>query len=273
MPWYRTTAWIGMGVAAISSVCAQPTAAQDASAKARTVAGHQSSIGAIYGVVVDTSGASLPLVGVVMLDAPYTQVRTNRGGGYHIDSVAPGTHLLRFRRIGLVPTTVTVTVHADDVTGVDVIMATMPQMLAAISIQDTLGEVMHLPPDVLDRMRNGVGSYITAADIERRHPTRTSQMLQYVTGVEVTRDGTVNNTRGFISLKTVPCKYGMPVYIDGAKIADPHIGADSLHGTPLTDYVPPGDVAVIEVYRGAGELPAALPQNPCGGLFIWTKRR
>ena len=110
MPWYRTTAWIGMGVAAISSVCAQPTAAQDASAKARTVAGHQSSIGAIYGVVVDTSGASLPLVGVVMLDAPYTQVRTNRGGGYHIDSVAPGTHLLRFRRIGLVPTTVTVTV-------------------------------------------------------------------------------------------------------------------------------------------------------------------
>ena len=152
-------------------------------------------------------------------------------------------------------------------------MATMPQTLAAMSIQDTLGEFMHLPPGVLDRMRNGVGSYITADDIERRHPTRTSQMLQYVTGVEVTRDGTVNNTRGFISLKTVPCKFGMPVYIDGAKMADPHIGADTLHGTPLTDHVPPGDVAVIEVYRGAGELPAVLPQNPCGGLFIWTKRR
>ncbi|HEY5062475.1 MAG TPA: hypothetical protein VII52_13120, partial [Gemmatimonadaceae bacterium] len=70
-----------------------------------------------------------------------------------------------------------------------------------------------------------------------------------------------------------PCKFGMPVYIDGAKMADPHIGADTLHGTPLTDHVPPGDVAVIEVYRGAGELPAVLPQNPCGGLFIWTKRR
>lgn len=38
------------------------------------------------------------------------------------------------------------------------------------------------------------------------------------------------------------------------------------------DYVQPADVAVIEIYRGPAELPETLPQDKCGGLFIWTKR-
>ena len=109
MRWHKTPARVAICVAAICGASARPTTAQDASAPSRPVAAQQDSVGAIFGVVVDTAGASLALVGVAMLDAPYTQVRTNDGGGYHIDSVAPGTHLLRFRRIGLVPTTVTVT--------------------------------------------------------------------------------------------------------------------------------------------------------------------
>ncbi|MDQ2889718.1 MAG: TonB-dependent receptor [Gemmatimonadota bacterium] len=253
------------------TVAAQATAA-------RPVAGI--ALGAIDGTVVDVSGASIPLVEVVMLDAPFAKTRTLSGGGYRIDSIPPGLHLLRFRRIGLVPTTVSVTVQASDVTGVDVIMAAMAHTLSSVSIQDTQGEIMRLPPDVADRVRNGQGTYITAADIERVHPIRTTQMFQYTTGTEVTKDGAVNSVRGIVSILTPGCKYGMPVFIDGARLADPHfddqgprkpVPGDTLHGSDLIDFIPPSAVAVIEVYRGGAELPATLPQSVCGGVFIWTK--
>ncbi len=259
------------------TVAAQATAARPTAGIA---------LGAIDGTVVDVSGASIPLVEVVMLDAPFAKTRTLSGGGYRIDSIPPGLHLLRFRRIGLVPTTVSVTVQASDVTGVDVIMAAMAHTLSSVSIQDTQGEILRLPPDVADRVRNGQGTYITAADIERVHPIRTTQMFQHTTGTEVTKDGAVNNMRGMISFLTPGCKYGMPVYVDGAQLsAVPHpadenpravrqvdVGADTLHGSNLVDFIPPSAVAVIEVYRGGAELPATLPRSACGGVFIWTKR-
>ena len=238
----------------------------------RVASGDTASDGAIDGTVVDTSGASLALVEVAMLDAPYLRVRTNSGGGYRFDRLSAGFHLLRFRRIGLMPLTVPVTVRPSEITGVDAVLEQMPQTLANVVIQDSMGEVLRLPPGVADRVRNGTGTYITAADIERVHPINTSQMLRYVPGAEVTKDGGVNSTRGTISLLTPGCKYGLPVYIDGQKVADPHVGADTLHDRPLTDYVQPSDIAVIEVYRGPSEIPETLPQDKCGGLFIWTKR-
>ena len=262
---------VAICIAALTGACARRATAQDSVGGSRARPVIAVSVGTIAGTIVDTAGTPLPHVEILFLDAPHSPVRTNAIGGYRIDSVAQGLHVLRFRRVGLVATVVSVPVRATEVTGVDVVMAAMPHTLAMITVQDTLGEVSRLPPDVIGRIRNGMGTYITAADIERRKPSRTSQMLQFVAGAEVTKDGAVNNTRGIISLKTDGCKYGMPVYIDGARIADPHIGADTLHGSPLVDYLPPSAVAAIELYRGGAELPGSLPQNTCGGLFIWTK--
>ena len=267
---WRSAARLAICSTVIAAVSSRAAAQQ--SATVRVASGDSSSVGAIDGTVVDTSGASLALVEVAMLDAPYLRVRTNAGGGYRFDRLTAGFHLLRFRRIGLMPLTVPVTVRAAEITGVDAVLQVMPHALANVVIQDSLGEVLRLPPGVADRMRNGTGTYITAADIQRRHPVRTSQMLRYVAGAEVTKDGGINNTRGIISLLTPGCKYGLPVYIDGQRIADPHTGADTLHDTPLTDYIQPSDIAVIEVYRGPSEIPESLPQDKCGGLFIWTKR-
>jgi hypothetical protein len=228
--------------------------------------------GAIDGTVIDTSGASLPLVEVVILDAPSTRARTGSGGGYRIDSIAAGLHLVRFRRVGLMPVTASITVRAADVTDVDAVLGPIPQRLAEVTIQNALGEMIRLPEEVRARTHSGMGSYMTAADIERHHVTRTSEALQYLPGVELTKDGVINNTRGVISLLTDGCKYGLPVYIDGQKIDDPNADQEAPHGSALTDLVQPSTIALIEVYRGPSEVPATLPQDKCGGVFIWTKR-
>jgi len=238
----------------------------------RATAGSKAPLGSIGGTVVDTTGSPLPLVEVVLVDKASASARTNSSGAYRMDNVSSGFHLVRFRRVGLFPTTVPVMVQPSEITGVNAVLGMIPQALATVTVQDTLGEVLRLPPGVADRMRNGMGSYITAVDIERKHLVRTSQMLQYVAGTQVSKDGQVNSTRGAISIMTPGCMYGLPIYIDGQRIADPHAGADTLHGSDLTDYVQPAEVAVIEVYRGPSELPKTLPQDKCGGLFIWTKR-
>ena len=67
----------------------------------------------------------------------------------------------------------------------------MPHTFATITVQDTLDEISRLPADVLGRVRNG--------------------------------------NRGIIALKTDGCKYALPVCIDGERIADPPIGANTLH--------------------------------------------
>lgn len=228
--------------------------------------------GAIDGTVVDTTGASIPLVEVIALDEPHLRSRSGSGGGYRIDSVPAGVHVLRYRRVGLAPLTVTVNVRANDVTDVDAILAPLPKRLATVTVQDSAGNVLHLPADVAGRMRNNAGYFITAADIERLRPINVTALFRNVPGVELTKSGTVNNNRGIISIQTPGCRYGIPTYIDGQKLADPHDGADTLSGRELADYVQPSEVMAVEVYRGPSEVPPTLPQDKCGGVFIWTKR-
>lgn len=269
---HSAMAYTAICFAVAGGTLVRPTAAQDSSVRAPIATRRDASMGAIGGTVVDTGRVPMPLVQIVMIDAPFSRTRTNSVGVYRMDSVSVGFHLLRFRRIGLMPTTIPVTVGPDGITEVDVALAAIPQKLAAVTIQDSLGEVLRLPKGVVERMRNGMGSYITAADIAKRHAIRTSQILQYVAGAEVSKEGQVNSTRGVISIKTPGCEYGLPIYIDEQRVSDPHIASDTLHANNLVDYVQPGDIALIEVYRGPAELPETLPQDKCGGIFIWTKR-
>jgi hypothetical protein len=225
----------------------------------------------IDGSVRDTSGALLPDVQVSALDDPRIRTRTGPAGTFRIDSVPPGAHVVRFRRLGIMPLSVPVQVIPNQTTTIDVVVEPIPTVLSGIVIQEQSGEIVTLPPGVADRVRHGQGTYITAADIERQRPMRTRELFMAMPGVEVTKDGGINNSRGIISLLTPGCRYGMPVYINGSKLADPHHGDDTLHGRPLVDYVQPRDIAVIEVYRGPATMPATVSQDKCGGVFIWTK--
>lgn len=233
-----------------------------------------SSWGALDGNIVDTTGAALIGVQIVPLDAPGLAVRSGAGGGFRIDSLPAGPHLVRFRRMGLAPITVPVTIQPHDVVSADVVLGPLATQLKSVVIQGKNGELEQLPFGVADRVRNGFGYYITSADIEREHAFETGDVLRRVPGVEVRGppgQQVVSNLRGTSAMwdkvdakgnHTVGtnCGGGMAVYIDGAPMGDFSL-----------DAVQPSEIKLIEVYKDATEIPATLPQSPCGAVLIWTK--
>lgn len=243
--------------------------------RAQVTASNQ--LGALDGDVISIGGVGMARVEVILLDKGARGVRTTRSGAYRMDSVTLGPHLVRFRRLGLKPLTVSVIVRPNETTSVDAVLEEVPHILSGVVVQTSRGDLVRLPDGLAQRMKNGLGHYVTYDEIQRLAPVRASDLLRNIPGVQVSGSGVASNTRGVTSLfdavdekgnhtTTTGCGNGMAVYIDGSPVA----GADST-SSPL-DLVQPSDIVGIEVYKSPVEMSATLPPSPCGAVFVWTRR-
>ncbi|MEO7042463.1 MAG: TonB-dependent receptor [Gemmatimonadaceae bacterium] len=253
---------------------ASATAQHATSQRGRHASSQADSVGgALDGSVRDTAGVPLVGVEIVAVDNPSVHARSGAGGAFRIDRITTGPHLIRFRRIGIVPLTVSVVVQPNTTTSVDAMVELMTIVLSRVIVQAPSGEILHLPFGVADRFRNGIGSYITAAEIAKEAPRETADLFLRVAGLQVSGEpGSryVSTTRGLSALyddvddkgvhhTTTQCTGGMSVYVDGA------------HADGNIDIVPPNDIEAIEIYKDPVEIPVTLDQSPCGAIYIWTK--
>ncbi len=225
------------------------------------------------GNTADTSGAALLGVEIVAVDNPLVHARSGAGGAFRIDSVTIGPHLIRFRRIGLVPLTVSVVVQPNTTTSVDATVEPMSMVLSRVIIQAPSGEMLRLPFGVADRFRNGIGSYITADEIAIESHRETADLFRRFPRLDVGgRPGSryVSNLRGISALydqiddkrvhhTSANYSGSVNVYVNGA------------HADGNIDVVPPNDLEAIEIYKDSVEIPATLQQTPFGAIYIWTK--
>jgi|GEM_PF-1124283 len=247
--------------------------------------------GAIDGSVRDTSGAWLRGVEVVSVDNSAIRVRSGAGGAFRIDSISAGPHLIRFRRIGILPITVSVVVDPNSITSVDAVVDPFPLTLSRITIQAASGELVNLPPGVADRMRTGIGTYVTGAQIEKMNPRQTLEVFRQIPGLEVDgRPGeeVVSSTRGRQSLLGDSCGEGMLIVLNGVPLEPTvastqgfSVATDTLTTVrpPLNDAalgilntIAPRDIAAIEIYKDGVEAPVTLKNSTCGAIFVWTKQ-
>jgi hypothetical protein len=260
--------------------------ASRANVSAQTNAAHATRVAAAYGSidgsVRDTSGSWLRGVEIVALDNSLIRTRSAAGGAFRIDSLPAGPHLIRFRRIGIMPTTVSVVVEPDATISVDAVVEPFPITLSRVTVQAVSGELVHLPPGVADRMRTGIGTYLTAAQIESFHPRTTSDIFRHVTGVTVetyARTPVVRAGRGVQTIHGDACTAGMTVVIDGAVMSNTLTSAVNDSSPPTNtaaatggfDSVSPRDIAAIEIYKDGAETPASLSDSECGVIYIWTR--
>jgi hypothetical protein len=258
-----------------------PRANAAAQAHATHVASVPAAYGAIDGSVRDTSGAWLRGVEIVAIDNSLIRTRSGAGGAFRIDSLPAGPHLIRFRRIGIMPTTVSVVVEPNATISVDAVVEPFPITLSRVTVQAVSGELVHLPPGVADRMRTGIGTYLTAAQIESFHPRTTSDIFRHVAGVSVenyARTPVVRSGRGVQTIHGNACTTGMAVVVDGAVMSSTLSSAvpDSAPSNTAAasgglDAVSPRDIAAIEIYKDGAETPASLSDSECGVIYIWTR--
>lgn len=221
----------------------------------------QSRLGAVTGTVKDSLGKTLPNVEVTALKVARV-VRTDSAGEFVVGALPPGKNDLSFRRLGFEPVVLVVDVPPADTAEVDVILGVAAQQLTGVIVQ---GQPVHVP-SALDafeaRRKQGMGHYVTRAQIEARHPLMISDMMRTVPGVTLIPSENGRTSLRFARVGRANCP--PQFFVDGIQVT----------GFSIDD-MPPGDIEGIELYAGSAGLPPEYNRvhgtSICGTVIIWSR--
>lgn len=234
-----------------------PLAAQDA-ARPRAAS--------LSGQVVDAeTGAPLFDVTVRVLGSDRVAM-TDRDGRFTIVELVPGVRTIGVEWDGRVSAPRRIQILPSENTEIRIALVLPPPDaddprpvfdLPPLGVRIPRGEPPGKLRDFFRRMETEQGHFITREEILDRAPLRTSDLLREVPGVRLAR-ADFDRARLRISRHT-GCSVDM--FLDG--IPTPGLALDDL---------PPGDIAGIEIYRGASEVPIAFRRRTtCAAILIWTR--
>ncbi len=238
---------------------------------------------AVAGIVTDDT-ARAPLQGVeVVVESARRRMITPASGVYLIDSLAPGIHVVLFRKVGYRPVRMRAILTAGDTLRRPIMLSLAPVGLPPIEVTAS-----NEPPGMeayAARKAAGHGHFIGSEVLRKSENRRVSEVLVTVNGVKPIyqrRSGrTVSfmvSSRGSGSLINSSCP--MAIWYDGVKVFEPNAirspnsPAGSRDPPDINSYAIIG-LEAIEVYRGAAETPAELSGTgaSCGTIVLWSRRR
>lgn len=200
---------------------------------------------------------------------------TDDSGHFELRNVPAGRHQVTVSTPGAVPASMEVVLLAGETYDIRIVLADDIQQLKEITVS-----APREPRDATSRRlegferrrKRGLGTFLTAKDIERRNPRLLSDALVAINGLQLMTRGS-----GKVAIST----RGMaPQAYQGGKTAAPCIMRVIVDGMALPagstmDNVSPNEVAGIEIYTGAASLPVELAHYQedtwCGAIMIWTK--
>ncbi len=203
-------------------------------------------------------------------------VRTDSVGAWSLPGLAPGAYRLRGVRIGYVETGGELEIAGDTLIEVRLRLAVRAVSLAPLTVvgQPEM-EVSPVLRGFYVRMRSGPGRFITRAEIDERHPVRTTDLLRGLPNLRVASPGS-GVGGGVASRGSSSGRCSAVVFVDGMRLTQPVIGGRgvSVSSVSIDEYVHPGDVEGIEIYRGEADTPAEFLTRwaSCGTIVIWTRR-
>lgn len=155
--------------------------------------------------------------------------------------------------------------------------------------------------DFFRRRRLGLGQFIDRSELDRRSPTRAVEILQGRAGIRVdlrpagASGGTIV---AFSRCNEFPPKIN--VYVDGRRLMPEGSVLRMVEGAPapprgrtssgendaveaarrearamvgtMLDRIAVGDIELIEIFRGPGELPPEFNEGNCGAISVWTRQ-
>ena len=227
---------------------------------ASSTAAAQIRTGVIAGIVRDNFGRPVPNVEVTALRST-TSLRTDSIGKFMTERLPAGAIELSFRRIPFEPIVLLMHNLPDDTTDVEVTLTIVAQKLTAVVIQAD-PQRFRILEAFESRRRQGIGNFITRAQIEDRHPLVLSDMMRRVPGALLFTDQT-----GRVALRFSRV---------GRNGCPPQFYVDGVQATGFTiDDMPAGDVEGIELYGGPSGLPPEYNRvsstGNCGTVLIWTR--
>lgn len=217
--------------------------------------------GVVTGTVYDGDHKPIERVEVSVVNGT-AAARTDTAGEFTLAGLAPGRASLRFRRLGFEPVILVAQVPMGDTSDVEVTLNVVAQQIKGVIVQDDAPKIIQLA-EFEGRRQQGIGHFITRAQIERRHPIRLSDMARLIPGAVLLPDRAGGqSTLYFAGAPHAKCP---PQYwVDGVMVTGFNI-----------DDVQPSDIEGVEFYSGPAGLPPQYNQSRgntiCGLVLIWTR--
>jgi TonB family protein len=218
-------------------------------------------LGAIAGVVTDSTGA--PLMGAaVTIDGAQVRSVTDEQGTFRLGGVTYGTRTLSVRRLGFAPAQVAVQVAQGNDATVSIrlrpLATTLPPVVVRPARMNYTGRLAGYY-ERLEKRSNGY--FITRDQIEHEGPRLLGQLLQHVPGVTAVRG------RGGITGIRLRGRTCWPlVWIDGTPMPSGEVDLDSFSPTSIHG---------IELYLGSTTAPAryiySRDVSSCGTILLWSR--
>lgn len=127
--------------------------------------------------------------------------------------------------------------------------------------------------DFFRRKRVGLGTFISREDIERSNAFHTIEILRMTPGVKVNINGNpASGAVGFLRCSPRDPDYNVTVWIDGLR-QFPSRGttASPADVGEMISRIGPSNIEMIEVYRGASQIPGEYLVDGCAVIAIWTR--
>ena len=179
------------------------------------------------------------------------------------------------RRIGFKPLEKGFKIEPGKNRQLDFSLEGVPEMLDSVLVMTQQGGTSRMA-EFWNRRQLGIGAFITRADIERRKPYNSTDLLRNVTGVRVigednamgrpviTMGRTGIGMRNFRNSTSLAGDCRVNYYVDGMWVPA---------GTFHPDDLSPVNIEAMEIYRGAAEIPPKFRarETACGLIVIWTR--
>lgn len=213
----------------------------------------------LVGTVVDSAGK--PLSGAT-IDVAVLRMQTasDDSGVFVLPNLPPGPLDVSVRRLGYEPKRLALSISGS----LDSVVVRMVSQALTLSGVSVTAQRQRMNIEAFyERVRRGMGTYVTRSDIVARRPLSTTDMFRTVPGIRVLRmrgtDGVRFNTSSSMRRDCAPM-----IWLDGQRAP----------GLELGD-VPAGDVEGIELYNGPSTTPMQFSHGPagsaCGVVVVWTR--
>jgi hypothetical protein len=216
--------------------------------------------GAVRGKVID-SEMGTPLAGAtVQVGKGGPVVRTDSGGTFLAQNVTPGVIEIEIKQIGFEPGTFDIRIPDSGVVHGVFPLDFNGYMLPAVVVEARAVALMPRYNDFERRRQRKMGAYLRWDELKKQGAGSIGDALRTVRGVRMECDQQRFECYAHMS-RTPQCEPTW--YVDGVEVRSFH------ENTPIND------VYGIEVYRGAGEVPAEFAGSNagCGVIVVWTKSK
>jgi hypothetical protein len=193
---------------------------------------------------------------------------TRADGSYRLWGIPAGTHSLEVRMLGFATALMPFEISAGAAMEVPVTLVAIATSLDTVRVRSSDG----LTPAMRgfeERRRRGGGKFFTMQEISRMQVRTVSDILRRAPGIQIQNvSGVFGPNDAVRSSRTGNRPCPLLFFVNGSPFPmQPDV--------TINNYISASDVAAMEVYSGASEVPpqfnSGLSTARCGVVVIWTR--